>query len=102
MIKRVKQNAEDWTPFKSLTGMVRLILIVDWDPIGVFGHKSTLDEYDNYVSAVVDKLNEGAGVEALADCLFELERGLMGIRGSSISHRLLVAAKLRGAKVNCG
>lgn len=102
MTKRNKQNGEDWIPFQSLTGMVRLILIVDWDPIGVFGHRNTLNEYDSYVSTVVMKLEEGVGIEVLADCLVELERGPMGLRGSSLEHRLLVAAKLLSARSNCG
>ena len=33
----------DWVPFQSLEGMVRLALITNWDPIGVFGYPGTLD-----------------------------------------------------------
>jgi len=44
---------QDWDKFRSLEGMVRLVLITVWDPIGVFGLSQTLDEYDNYVLGVV-------------------------------------------------
>lgn len=100
MIKRAKQNKEDWIPFESLIGIVRLILIVDWDPIGVFGHRSTLNEYDSYAFAVAEVLKQDASVETIFQVLDEIEVEYWNRRQSSDEHLRTVAAKLLKARSN--
>jgi hypothetical protein len=74
-------SRNDWRPFADLHGMVRLVLIVDWDPIGVFGHPRALDEYDSYAEGIVSLMQVGASSEAVAAHLLSLERKNMGLRG---------------------
>ena len=42
----------DWEPFTSLHGLIRLILLVDWDPIGILGFPGALSQYDRYAAEV--------------------------------------------------
>ena len=85
-------SQEDWAPFESLLGMTRLVLSVDWDPIGAFGHRETLDEYDRYAIPVAKLLAEKPTVEAIAQLLQELETAV--IRSVSLTPRMIVAQKL--------
>ena len=69
----------DWVPFQSLEGMVRLALITNWDPIGVFGYPGTLDEYDNYVPEIVELLNQKASAQDMERSLRSLAESKMGV-----------------------
>jgi len=71
---------EDWLPFNSLAGFVRIVLCVCWDPIGIFGHRNALDEYDSYVAEVCELLRNGATSEELKAHLLSIESESMGIR----------------------
>jgi len=84
----------DWEPFNSFEGMVRLVLSVCWDPIGVFGHRNTLDEYDSYVKAVCDLLLAGAGADEIRDHLLSVETQRIGIRRSDTVSLDLTVQKL--------
>ena len=85
----------DWQRFSHPLGMVRLILLVDWDPIGIFGHAGAMDQYDGYAVDVYDLLRSGASEEELAAHLHRIEVERMGMHGSSPMHLAMVAAKLR-------
>ena len=52
--------SDDWKPFSSLHGFIRLILLVDWDPIGVFGLPGALSQYDRYADIVYKMIVEQA------------------------------------------
>jgi hypothetical protein len=58
------------------------ILWIDWDPIGVNEIEDARDEYHNYVSELFDLANSGAKKEEIADRLYKLETGQMGLFGS--------------------
>jgi len=69
----------DWKAFATLEGHIRLILLVDWDPIGVFGIPEAMDEYDSYVKTVIAKLQRGATVADISHLLAGLARTEMGM-----------------------
>jgi len=48
----INHQSDDWKPFSTLYGFIRLILLVDWDPIGVFGLPGALDQYDRYMDDI--------------------------------------------------
>ena len=93
------RNPGDWQPFCSLRGVVRLILLVDWDPIGVFGSLDALNEYDSYASGVCKLLEAGATREKLIAHLDHIEKASMGLRGerivlAEIADKLLVVYQI--------
>ena len=85
---------EDWTPFQSRLGMVRLVLSVVWDPIGVFGHKATLDEYDRYAGRVLEFAKQTKSAERIAEFLAEQEEESMGLRRNTDPARMLTALRI--------
>ncbi|MEO7719704.1 MAG: hypothetical protein ABIY70_26155 [Capsulimonas sp.] len=91
-----QQFRTDWTPFASQLGVIRLILIVDWDPIGVFGPPLALDEYDGYAPGILKLLHGGADVERLMDHLHQQETVNIGLntqreRLRGIANKLIYA-----------
>ncbi len=91
--KRFSRTKPDWQPFKTLQGMVRLVLLVDWDPIGVFGHPGTLDEYDSYAAEISARLLAGESAATVADCLRKMQEENMRLRANP-EHVSQVAEKL--------
>ena len=87
--------SSDWENFANSLGVVRLILLVDWDPIGVFGHAGAMDEYDRYAVKVHEMLWTGASQESIAAYLGFVQRELMEIKGKPDAELLVVAAKLQ-------
>lgn len=84
--RKVKPFAnKDWDPFRSLAGMVRLVLITTWDPIGVFGYPQTLNEYDRYVPPVVELLSKGPSVKELEELLFSMHAEKMVFRLNDVA-----------------
>ncbi len=71
-----------WKEFASLEGFIRLILLVDWDPIGIFGYPAAMDEYDSYAPPICSLLVSGATRESLAAHLREIENRQMGMTHS--------------------
>lgn len=71
-----------WKEFASLEGFVRLILLVDWDPIGIFGYPAAMNEYDSYAPHICSLLVSGATRESLAAHLREIMSRQMGITHS--------------------
>lgn len=90
----MKANS-DWRSFSNSLGVVRLILLVDWDPISIFGYAGAMDEYDRYAVKVHEMLWAGASQEALAAYLRFVQRELMETKGKSDAQLLEVAAKLQ-------
>ncbi len=56
-----------------------LILLVDWDPVGVFGIRQAEDEYDRYVQGVFELLRTGATDKKIAAHLLALQSQHMGM-----------------------
>lgn len=96
-MKEIKSfSNQDWDKFRSLEGMVRLVLITVWDPIGVFGSPQDLDEYDDYVLGVVGLLLRRAVFDEIEAHFHHIHETMMGgfklnERGS---HRMRVAAEI--------
>ncbi len=60
------QYNKDWMPFAHPLGFIRLILLVDFDPIKMFGEPWAMDEYDSYAIKVHDLYQSGAGPAEIA------------------------------------
>lgn len=89
------KNTSDWQIFGNSLGFVHLVLLVDWDPIGIFGHEGAMNEYDTYALHVHDLLCSDASQEELTTYLRWVERELMGVGGNPDMPLSAVAAKLR-------
>lgn len=62
---------------KTAEHFIGLVLLVDWDPVGVFGIPATEREYARYVPGIRDLLFSFPPVEAVADHLYTIEREQM-------------------------
>jgi|SRR5579871_570516 len=82
-----------WRPFSTLHGFVRLVLLVDWDPIGILGNINAMDEYDSYAAGICRLLQAGATRDKLIAHLDRLEKQAMGLPGERRS-QAEVAEKL--------
>lgn len=78
----MRRTDDAWRPFAELRGFVRLVLLVDWDPIGILGYAGAMDEYDSYVEGVCRLIESGADREKLIAHLDALERVNMDLRGN--------------------
>jgi hypothetical protein len=58
------------------------ILWKDWDPIGVNDVSEARDEYHSYVWKVVDFKLKNVDSEVIAQYLFQIETGHMGLTGN--------------------
>lgn len=95
----------DWEPFESTEGLVRLLLIVEWDPIGVWnmGGVNNLDEYDSYASRIHSLVMSGASVTDITERLRQLEKEMgvrSGVRADSVVVRLRDIYRMHGDKPN--
>lgn len=86
---------------KTAEHFIGLILLVDWDPIGVFGIPATEREYARYIPGIRDLLFSYPPVEAVADHLYTIEREQMGRDAEDVARqvarravRMQVAQKL--------
>ena len=78
-----------------LSRRVGEILHYIWDPIGVRGAPRARDEYDNYVSPILELLEGGATETELSACLTEIATEAMGLtRGPKGSSDDLEISKL--------
>jgi len=83
---------------REIQEQIRLILLHEWDPIGVQDEPSAQDEYDSYVGGVYRLLTDGASPEMVAEHLARIEGERMGLP-SSVDRRVPVATKLCGLNV---
>jgi hypothetical protein len=77
----VRTTDDAWRPFSTLQGFVRLVLLIDWDPIGVLGYSGAMDEYDRYADDICRLIHTGASRELLIAHLDKIEKQRMGLRG---------------------
>ena len=69
----------EWHPFSSLHGFIRLILLVDWDPIGIFGFPGTLSQYDRYANDVYKLVTEHASRYDVISYLVQVQTERIGM-----------------------
>ncbi|MGD8520816.1 MAG: hypothetical protein PVF56_06690 [Desulfobacterales bacterium] len=72
---------------------IKMILLKEWDPIGVSDIPEANDEYDSYVSGVYKRLISRSTQKELYDFLWEVETQHMGLIGNR-SHTEAIAKKL--------
>jgi len=72
---------------------VHAILWREWDPIGVYDIAPD-DEYDNYVPQIIERLEAGETVEAIAAHLDWLANVYIGMPRDWTAHSLAIARKL--------
>ncbi len=70
---------EDWSPFKGVSGRVRLVLQVEWDPIGIFGFPGALGQYDRYAVEITTMLEQGANETEIENYLYETQRDRISV-----------------------
>ncbi|HKG57802.1 MAG TPA: hypothetical protein VKA85_11190 [Candidatus Limnocylindrales bacterium] len=58
---------------------LRILLMDNWDPIGVRGAPEAIDEYDRYVGRIADSLRRGANVQHVAAMLTAARTGSIGL-----------------------
>ncbi len=87
-ISRTVRFQHDWKPFQNLEGLVRLIVLVDWDPIGVLWQGlENMDEYDDWIRGIFEFVKSGASQEAITDYLLRFD-----LRGKGVPERAVMAA----------
>ncbi|MCW3098211.1 MAG: hypothetical protein JWL77_3829 [Chthonomonadaceae bacterium] len=74
----MRKTDDAWRPFSTLSGFVRLVLLIDWDPIGILGYSGAMDEYDSYVNDICRLIQEGATRDMLVAHLDRIEKQQMG------------------------
>jgi hypothetical protein len=72
---------------------IRQILLQDWNPIG-FGDALPEDEYDSYIAPVHRILAGSRSEQELIECLFRIERDIIGTPRESPEQLRSVARKL--------
>ena len=77
----MRKPNDAWRSFSTLQGFVRLVLLIDWDPIGILGYANAMDEYDSYANGICHLLQKGATRDMLIAHLDRLEKREMGLTG---------------------
>jgi hypothetical protein len=67
-------------PDEELYRRVDEVLHYIWDPIGVSGEPMARDEYDSYLPHVFSLLKANVKSEPIAEYLFEVSTGRMGLK----------------------
>jgi hypothetical protein len=86
----VEPDGQAWL---TIQNRVRDVLNRDWDPIGVA--EVVADEYDMYIGQIHSLLAKSASEEEIAEYLLWVEVERMGLTGTPVDQRLLVAKNLR-------
>ncbi len=60
---------------------INVVLLHDWDPIGVAHMSNAQDEYSGYVRGVYDIAVQTRSAKAVAEYLVRMEREQMGLSG---------------------
>ncbi len=77
-----------------LQNKIKMVLLNEWDPIGVRDIPEANDEYDAYVANIYKMLISHKSIHEICDYLWEVETKYMGLIGSkkntiNIAKRLL-------------
>lgn len=73
---------------------VRMLLLSDWDPIGVKDMPSASSEYNAYVQEICGMLRDGGDRHVIFEYLWRLETEHMGLAGNRNSTSLFAAQLL--------
>ena len=87
---RVEPAGRAWL---TIQNKMRDILNRDWDPIGVAD--IVAEEYDMYIGHIHSLLAKGTSEKDIAEYLLWVEVERMGLTGTPLDQRLLVAKNLR-------
>jgi hypothetical protein len=82
------------TRAREIQAAIGVILLRDWDPLGVRDVPKAQDEYDGYVAGVYRLLVSGAHPQAVAEHLCAVERERMALGQRQPADLLQVAKKL--------
>ncbi|MDQ2687293.1 MAG: hypothetical protein M3Y28_05445 [Armatimonadota bacterium] len=94
LVQLARSRVETDTIKEDACHFISLVLLVDWDPIGIFGVRRAEDEYDSYVEGVFELLSAGAADKHIAAHLLALQSQHMGV-GAHCSNLRQVTQKLR-------
>ena len=86
---------------QDIQSAIRVVLLRDWDPIGVRDAPEGQDEYDGYVGGVYRLLASGVTVADLAEHLARIERDSMGLSARR-QDRMDVASRLKQIDIAVG
>ena len=78
---------------------IRLILLKDWDPIGVQKFPEAQDEYDGYVGGVYGILSRGASENDISRYLLHIETDSMGLNSRELETLQPVSQKLKNLNI---
>jgi hypothetical protein len=62
---------------RNLTEAVRMLLLTDWDPIGIRDVPQAQDEYDEYAPGIAELLRSGCDADRIAAYLLQIETKAM-------------------------
>jgi hypothetical protein len=80
---------------KKIISDIRIVLINDWDPIGIGDNSNLSDEYDGCIGSIINILKQKFTIEAIATFLKKIEKIELGIDNVDIKYLYDVAAKLK-------
>lgn len=80
-----RPSLEQWRSWWRLNGEreLRDLLLVWWDPIGVYGEPAARDEYDGYVLVVGRMLRDGLDAPAIRSYLRGIEENEITLAGDA-------------------
>jgi hypothetical protein len=78
---------------------VRVVLLREWDPIGVGQNPQCRDEYDRYARTICRYLDEGADEYRLTVYLAQIRSVAMGLGFAAPEHDQVVARRLLALRV---
>ncbi|WP_433705969.1 hypothetical protein [Paraburkholderia sacchari] len=87
--------------FIGLDRDVKMVLLKEWDPIGVGDSPEADDEYDSYVQDVSRMLREEKTVDELYDYLRWLEVEHIGLDGDEVHTRTVAHRLMNLDKTSC-
>lgn len=73
---------------------IRQILLTHWDPSNAARIEAAHGEYDGYIGPIAERIQSGAGEEAIVDYLYGVEREILCFPGLGKQRLRRVAQKL--------
>ena len=85
---------------KAIQKSIAIVLLHNWDPIGVEDVPEAQDEYDSYVGGVYRLLASRCSADDLIDYLTKIETDMMGLSPPPREHLRALADRLLGLNVS--
>ncbi len=86
---------KDFINLKLLYEKISLVLLREWDPIGIQDIPEAQDEYNDYISPICELLVSGKSEHEIFSYLWWVETERMGLSGDK-RHTKVIAKKLAG------